>query len=422
MVMLLLSIANIASIVVATVIGVRVLRGNRFTLSGLAVAIVLVATVMWSVISLVGAQEHFTEGSDLPERALFWSAVLIAGVRSLVRVLENPAWSPRPRDIIDLIAHPAAMGVIAAIPQLHFLLVTADDGGNLSYAFGFWIHSAVGLALSVRPLTVLLDPRSRIPRDSARTRFVMIVSWALPAAGYLISALVWGPTGPNLAPAFLIVPVAMMGSAVVRDGLVDRLPLARGEVFEALAGAVFVTDSARPTAEWIQNPNAYERLPPSSAVTNKKWSCGIAAMTPIAAGWAIRSMMSRGRGDHAGFSNTRTRLRTPAISTALQNKARSGRSLPSVKSSCAPTREITDHITVATSTVATASPDSVKRLPRSTRTPIPAATTIEAMFAIDRSSITMGSPYVRPDTSSLGLLIDRIGSSVGTTAQLPGTP
>src|SRR5660397_173238 len=174
MVMLLLSIANIASIVVAAGLGVRVLRGNRFTLSGLAVATVLVATVMWSVISLVGAQELFTEGSDLPERALFWSAVLIAGIRSLVRVLENPAWSPRPRDVVNLIAHPAAMGVIAAIPQLHFLLVTADDGGNLSYAFGFWIHSAVGLALSVRPLTVLLDPRSRIPRDSARTRLSLI--------------------------------------------------------------------------------------------------------------------------------------------------------------------------------------------------------------------------------------------------------
>ncbi len=243
MVMLLLSIANAASIVVAVGVGVRVLRGNRFTLSGLAVATVLVATIVWSTISLAGTQSPFMEGNGLPERALFWSAVLIAGVRSLVRVLENPAWSPRPRDIIDLIAHPATMGVIAAIPQLHYLLVTADDGGNLSYAFGFWIHSAVGLALSVRPLAVLLGPRSRIPRDSVRRRVLMIVSWALPAVGYLISALVWGPTGPNLAPAFLIVPVAMMGSAVVRDGLIDRLPLARGEVFEALAGAVFVTDS-----------------------------------------------------------------------------------------------------------------------------------------------------------------------------------
>jgi diguanylate cyclase (GGDEF)-like protein len=242
MAMLLLSIANLATIVLAAVIGVRVLRGNRFTLSGLAVGTVLVSTAMWAVISLVGAQGPFKEGSYLPARALFWSAVLIAGIRSLVRVLENPAWSPQPRDIINLIAHPAAMGVIAALPSLHHLVVTADADGNLSYAFGFWIHTVVGLALSVRPLTLLLKPRGRVPRDSVRMRLVMIVSWALPAAGYAISALVWGPTGPNLATAFLIVPVAMLGSAVVRDGLVDRLPLARGEVFEALAGAVFVTD------------------------------------------------------------------------------------------------------------------------------------------------------------------------------------
>jgi len=199
MVMLLLSIANIASIVVATVIGVRVLRGNRFTLSGLAVAIVLVATVMWSVISLVGAQEHFTEGSDLPERALFWSAVLIAGVRSLVRVLENPAWSPRPRDIIDLIAHPAAMGVIAAIPQLHFLLVTADDGGNLSYAFGFWIHSAVGLALSVtKTAPASASNTSPLASGSLSTSPSLTTAEPIMATGTMRNAGArLGPVGPH---------------------------------------------------------------------------------------------------------------------------------------------------------------------------------------------------------------------------------
>ena len=49
MVMLLLSIALVTSIVVAAGIGVRVLRGSRFTLAGLAVATVLIATAMWSV-------------------------------------------------------------------------------------------------------------------------------------------------------------------------------------------------------------------------------------------------------------------------------------------------------------------------------------------------------------------------------------
>ncbi len=239
---LLLSIAYIASVVVATGVGVYVLRGSRFTLAGLAVATVLVSTIMWSVISFAGVRYPFTADSEHPVRVLFWSALLVAGIRSLVRVLENPAWSPRPRDIVSLIAHPVVMGFIATIPSFHHVLVTADSSGNFSYAYGFWIHTAVGLALSVRPLMSLLGPDSHIPSLSTRSRYVMVVAWVLPAAGYLISALLWGPSGPYLAPAFLVVPVAMIGSAVVRDGLVDKLPLARSEVFETLAGAVFVTD------------------------------------------------------------------------------------------------------------------------------------------------------------------------------------
>jgi diguanylate cyclase (GGDEF)-like protein len=240
---LLLSSAYVASIVVAAGIGVRVLRGKRLTLAGLAVATVLIATGAWSVISLIATHAPFVEESDLPVRAVFWSAVLVAGVRSLVRVLENPAWAPRPLDIVNLVAHPAVMAVIAGIPSLHYLLVTTDDGGSLEYAWGFWIHSAVGIAISVGPLKTLLDPRSRIPRDSPRTTWVVVISWALPAVGYLISALSWGPSGPNLAPALMVIPVSFIGSAVVRNGIVDKLPLARSEVFETLSGAVFVLDN-----------------------------------------------------------------------------------------------------------------------------------------------------------------------------------
>jgi diguanylate cyclase (GGDEF)-like protein len=134
------------------------------------------------------------------------------------------------------------MGMIAAIPSLHQVMVNAD-GDNLSYTYGFWIHSAVGLVLSVKPLAGLLSAHSRVPRISPRARYVVIVSWLLPAGGYLVSALAWGPSGPNLAPALLVFPVALIGSAVVRDGLVDKVPLARSEIFERLAGAVFVLDN-----------------------------------------------------------------------------------------------------------------------------------------------------------------------------------
>lgn len=239
----LLSCAYVASIMVAVGIGIYVLRGSRFTLAGLAVATVLVATVVWSVISLAAVREPFTATSEYPVRVLFWSALLVAGARSLVKVLENPAWSPRPLDIVNLTAHPWVVGLIATVPSFHAVMVSTDDDGNPSYAVGFWIHTALLLALSGKLLAGLFDRGRHSPHRSTLTRFALFISWALPAAGYVVSALVWGPSGPSLTPAFLVIPVAMIGSAVVRDGLVDKVPLARGEVFENLAGAVFVVDN-----------------------------------------------------------------------------------------------------------------------------------------------------------------------------------
>ncbi len=243
MVTFLLTSAYLVSIAVAFGIGLYVLRGNRFTLAGLAVATVLVATVMWSAISLVSVYYPFTADSEYPVRVLAWGAVLVAGVRSLVKVLEDPAWSPRPLDVVNLTAHPWVMVFIATIPSLHPLLVDTDADGKLTYTVGFWIHSAVLLTLSGKLLGGLFDRSRRLPRTPAGTRYAVFISWTLPAAGYVISAQVWGPSGPGLAPAFLVIPVALIGSAVVRDGLIDKVPLARGDVFENLAGAVFVIDN-----------------------------------------------------------------------------------------------------------------------------------------------------------------------------------
>ncbi|MBC7298958.1 MAG: hypothetical protein H5T82_08695, partial [Demequina sp.] len=68
MVTFLLTSAYLVSIAVAFGIGLYVLRGNRFTLAGLAVATVLVATVMWSAISLVSVYYPFTADSEYPVR------------------------------------------------------------------------------------------------------------------------------------------------------------------------------------------------------------------------------------------------------------------------------------------------------------------------------------------------------------------
>lgn len=241
--MVLLSIAHLATIVASVAVGVYILRGRVFTLAGLAVVTILAATLMWSLLSLVAAQTPYSAGSDYPVRILFWTALLVAGIRSLVKVLEHPTWSPSPIDIIKLTAHPLALGVIAAAPLLHSVVVKVDSEGDLFYAWGFWVHAVVTLVLSVRPVVRLVDGRGQLPVNTVVARVWVTAAWLLPAGGFVVSTFVWGPAGPSLAPAFLLVPIGLLGSAVVGEGLVDRVPLGRGEVFENMSGAVFVTDN-----------------------------------------------------------------------------------------------------------------------------------------------------------------------------------
>lgn len=240
---LLLYAAHLATIAVSAGIGIYVLKGTRFTLAGLAVVTVLASTVMWSVISMLAVHERFAPGSEYPVRMLFWSALLVGGFRSLAMVLNRPAWSPSPRDIINLVAHPVVMLLIATIPALHPILVGTNAEGELYYAWGFWVHTAVGLALAVQPLVRVVEGRTTLPVTAPMQKAVVTVSWVLPAVGYVFSAVVWGPSGPSLTPAFLVIPIALLGTTVVRDGVVDRVPLGREEVFENLAGAVVVSDN-----------------------------------------------------------------------------------------------------------------------------------------------------------------------------------
>ena len=240
---LLLSCAYVVSIVTAGGIGLYVLRGSHLTLSGLAVATYLTSAMVWSGVALWNLFEPFGDNTARPVRILFWGAVFVAGIRSLLHVMADPLWVWRPRDIVNLVAHPLIMGVIVAFPTLHRLVVVPDGSGQLSYAPGFWIHSAVGLVLLLRPIAASFGLTRGMPSLSPRTTVYRGLAWSLPMIGYAVSAVMWGPNGPFLAPAFFVLPTVIIGTAVVKDGLVDKVPLARGEVFENLTGAVFVTDS-----------------------------------------------------------------------------------------------------------------------------------------------------------------------------------
>ncbi len=191
-----------------------------------------------------GGTDPYGVGSEYPVRMLFWTALLVAG---------DPQPGEGPGEAVLVAESPGHHQPDGSSPgdghhrdgsRVASVVVTVDGDGDLSYAWGFWVHAAVTLALSVRPLMRLVERTKSSPDRCVARAALWCSPRGLPAAAALCLRRFCGvPTGPSLTPAFLLVPIALMGSAVVREGLVDRVPLGRGEVFENLSGAVFVTDN-----------------------------------------------------------------------------------------------------------------------------------------------------------------------------------
>lgn len=225
------------------VLGVRVMRSGAKTPARQAIGIFLMATVVWTG-QAVWAVVFPTEN---PVVLVAWTmpvaAVVVAHARTMVHAMSDAAWRATPRDVIFFMAHPVAVAAMACVPALYPYIVVMRDG-QPHYGPLFWAHVVVSYAFLSRAQYLMIAARSHIPSLAGRSILTVLTAWALPLVGNIATIFFIGPYGPDVTPLGFIVMAAILWKAVVHDGLVELVPIARAQVFEHLGDAVFVTDAS----------------------------------------------------------------------------------------------------------------------------------------------------------------------------------
>lgn len=225
-----------------TALGAWIMRSGRRTPARVAIGVFLLATVVWTG-QAVWAVVFPT---DNPGALVAWTmpvaAVVVAHARTLVHALTDAGWRARPRDVINLGAHPLVMVAIAAIPPLRPYVVDMRTG-TAAYGWIFWVHVVVSYAFLGKALLQLIMARYKVSSLAGKPIGTMLFAWTLPLIGNALTVFVIGPHGPDVTPIGFIVMVAVLWRAILREGLADIVPIARAQVFEHLVDAVFVLDA-----------------------------------------------------------------------------------------------------------------------------------------------------------------------------------
>ncbi len=239
----LLVIAFVAEIQVSFLLVVVMLRAQRLTTARVALVVYLLGTAAWSAVEIAWELSGKRDVGVIQACVVVVVAVVVAAARVSARALANPSWHPNARDYVNLAIHPVAMLVIALVPAWHGFLVTVDASGKASYAMGFWIHAAVSYALLVSAGIRFLRARSGIRAISSYSTLRVFLPWSAPFIASGITVVHSGPGGPELTPLAFLLTAAVIGRAVVKDGLAGVVPIARVHVFESFTDAIFVVDS-----------------------------------------------------------------------------------------------------------------------------------------------------------------------------------
>jgi len=239
----LLVIAFVAEIQVSLLLVVVMLRAQKLTIARGALVVYLLGTATWSAIEIAWELSRDRNVGDTQAWVVVVVAVVVAAARVSARALANPRWHPNSRDYVNLAIHPVAMLVIALVPAWHGFLVTVGASGESSFAMGFWIHVAVSYALLVSAGIRFIRVRGGISALSSYSTLHVFLPWSVPFIAGGITVVHSGPGGPELTPLAFLFTAAVIGRAVVKDGLAGVVPIARVHVFESFTDAIFVVDS-----------------------------------------------------------------------------------------------------------------------------------------------------------------------------------
>ncbi|WP_432537222.1 histidine kinase N-terminal 7TM domain-containing diguanylate cyclase [Kineococcus arenarius] len=231
--------------------GVIAWRRRRATPAATALAGVCAGLALWSGISV---PVHL----DVPVAVQRWSVYCsfvgvlgcVVSLYLLARTVADPHFRPARRQRAVLVAVPVlVLAAVATDPWHHLVFTQLDRVGDpprLEGRFGplFWVHTAWCYAVLASAVAHLLHARRRAPVAVRRQIGSLLLGAGVPLAGNV--AVVTRPDvfgSQDLTPLFFTVTALVDARAVLRQGLLRVVPVARAAVLETVTDAVVVVDA-----------------------------------------------------------------------------------------------------------------------------------------------------------------------------------
>ncbi|GGC16684.1 histidine kinase N-terminal 7TM domain-containing diguanylate cyclase [Cellulomonas carbonis] len=228
-----------SSAVLALALGAYVLlRRERHVLT-VTLTVYLVANGLWSSAELAALWLGPVRGRLVSGLILPAVAVVVAACWALVQGVRDVTWRPGRRTLAVLAAHPVLVLVAGVTDAWHHWVLDADGAG---YAWLFWVHTAYSYGVVTLCVVMLLVARRSASAPQRRRIATLLLASSLPVVGNVITIATLGPDAHDLTPVFFLAAAVVFSWAVLRQGLLDVVPVARAHVLEMLGDAVLVTD------------------------------------------------------------------------------------------------------------------------------------------------------------------------------------
>ncbi|WP_432576738.1 diguanylate cyclase, partial [Kineococcus esterisolvens] len=247
----LLAAAFAVSAALTTATAVVARRRRSATPAATALAGTCASLALWSAVTVL---VHL----DLPPVVHVWASYAafvgvlgcVVGLYLLARTIADPHHRPSRRQVAVLTGVPGLVLVAVATDPLHHLFFRSTgyvgDPAHFSVVFGplFWVHTAWCYGLLALAVAHLVRARRRAPAVLRHQITSVLVAAAAPLAGNVVN--ISAPdlfAGQDFTPLCFTVTALVSARAVLRQGLLGVVPVARAAVLETVTDAVVVVDA-----------------------------------------------------------------------------------------------------------------------------------------------------------------------------------
>ncbi len=241
----------VLSCLVSTGVGVLAWRRRHATHAAVAFTAVMGFVAIWS---LAAALCHTSLDLAVQRYVLVALQVgacgLVASLFCLFRAVQEREWQLRPRTLALLTVMPVATVVAVLTNPVHELFFTAVflDGAppTLRFALGplYYVHTAYSYALLAFSLAMLVRACVRARGPFRRQLVTILLAALVPVPGNVwvnLQGVDGSPQAP-LSPAFFTISGALIAWALLRQRLMQLVPIARSRVVETIGDAMVVVD------------------------------------------------------------------------------------------------------------------------------------------------------------------------------------